>query len=253
MEKRTVLTLVMLTAMAGLPWPATAEDVSPPSLAQFDEDVAVCRRVIRRYCAIVQDMMKEKELDTAKQEQGLALLADARQQWADIQSKYASSPPAEYAGYKAFKARLQDIANAAEDMEKALAAGNARRSMLACGFGCGLFVALHEENGLNYALDKLFHLRKTGKTAESVFNARGMEAVRPLLPVLLYLRDAVLLAPLPWPEGDARNGDYLAGVRELSAALDEMAVAAARGHAEKVGAILGRLTPLVNKPYGLAL
>ena len=33
----------------------------PPSLAQFDEDVAVCRRVIRDYCAIVQDMMKDKD------------------------------------------------------------------------------------------------------------------------------------------------------------------------------------------------
>jgi hypothetical protein len=63
-----------------------------------------------------------------------------------------------------FKARLQDVANAAEDMEKALAAGQSRRSMHACEFGCGLFVTMHEENGLNYALDKLFHVRERRTT-----------------------------------------------------------------------------------------
>ena len=239
--------------MAGMTALAEMPAAPQPSLAKFDEDVAACRRVIRQYCAIVQDMMKEKELDAAKQEQGLALLADARGQWAEIQKTYAENPPAEYAGYKAFRARLQDVANSAEDMEKALAAGDPRRSMLACGYGCGLFVGLHEDNGLSYALDKLFHLRKTGKTAESVFNSRGMDAARPLLPVLLRQRDDVLLAPLPWPEGDARNEAYLDGVRVLSAELDRLALAAARGDAPTVGAILGQITPLVNKPYGIAL
>ncbi len=232
---------------------AQEEAAPPPSLAQFDEDVAVCRRVIRQYCAIVQDMMKEKELDAAKQAQGLALLAEARKQWAGIQQTYAANPPAEYAGYKVFRARLQDVANSAEDMERALAAGDPRRSMLACGYGCGLFVTWHEENGMNYSLDKLFHLRKTGKTAEATFHARGMDAVRLLLPVLLRQRDDVLLAPLPWPEGDARNEAYLDGVRALSAELDRMALATSRGDAPTVGAILGQITPLVNKPYGIAL
>ena len=234
-------------ALAETPSPAT------PLLTNFDKDVAVCRRVIRDYCAIVQDMMKEKDLDTAKQQKGLNLLAEARKQWAEIQKTYAANPPAEYAADAQFKARLQDIANAAEDMEKALAAGHPRRSMLACGFGCGLFVTMHEENGLNYALDKLFHLRKTGKTATAVFKVQGIAAVRPLVPVLMRQRNEVLMAALPWPAGDARNAEYAAAVHELSLALDDLAFAVAANDSEKVGIILNKLTPMINKPYGMAL
>lgn len=232
---------------------ASAQESAVPTLAKFDEDVAVCRRVIREYCAIVQCMMMEKEVDAAKQEKGLTLLAEARKQWAEIQKAYAANPPAEYATDAQFKARLQDIANAIEDMEKALAAGQPRRSMLACGFGCGLFVTMHEENALNYSMDKLFHLRKTGKTAAALFKARGINAVRPLIPVMLRQRDDVLLAPLPWPGGDSRNAEYLAAVKELSVALDELALASATGDAAKGGEILNNLTPTINKPYGIAL
>ncbi len=49
-----------------------------PELLQFDDEAAQCRRVVREYCAIVQEMMKDKQLNPAKQEEGLALLKDAR-------------------------------------------------------------------------------------------------------------------------------------------------------------------------------
>ena len=63
-------------------------------------------------------------------------------------------------------------------MEKALAAGDARRSLQSCSFGCGLFVAMHEQNGLNYALDKLYHLRADIKTTEAVMKTQGLAGVR---------------------------------------------------------------------------
>lgn len=224
-----------------------------PSLARFDEDVAVFRRVVRQYCAIVQDLIKQKEPDVAAREKAMNLLADAAAKWAVIQETYRANPPSEYARDPTFKARLQDITNACDDMRKALAAGETRRSLLACGFSCGLFVTLHEENGLTYAMDKLFHLRKTGKTAVAVFQTGGLDAVRPLLPALLRQRDDVLLAPLPWPAGDPRNGAYLAATRELSAALDRLALAATQGESAQAGAVLAEFMTLVNKPYGLAL
>jgi len=255
MMRRTLLSAVIFaTALLSLSFGAPAADrPAPPSLAAFDDEVGAFRRVVRQYCAIVQDMAKEKDLDAAKQAQGLTLLANARKQWAGIQKTYAGNPPAEYAADAQFKARLQDMSNALEDMEKALAAGQPRRSMLACGYGCGLFVTMHEENGLIYALDRLFHLRKTIKTAGSVFKVRGLDGVRPLLPALARQRDEVFLAPLPWPAGDGRNAEYAAAVRELSAELDDLAAAVISGDAAKAGDLLNGMTTLVNKPYGLAL
>lgn len=231
----------------------SAAQSAPPTLATFDEDVAICRRIIRSCCAILQDMAKEKTVDVAKKEEGLRLLADARAKWAAIEATYADSPPAEYAADPLFRVRLQDIANAADDMERALSADQPRRSMLACGYACGLFVTMHEENGLEYALDKLFHLRKTAKTAQAAWKARGPEALQTLLPPLLRGRDEVVLAPLPWPEGDARNDAYLSGVRALSATLDELARAWRRGDQTQLGDILKTLVTVINVPYGAAL
>jgi len=125
--------------------------------------------------------------------------------------------------------------------------------MFACGFACGLFVHLHEQNGLDYALDRLFHLRKTGKTAAALFKVKGLDAVRPLVLKMLKQRDEVLMSPLPWREGDVRNAEYLAAVKSLSLSLDDMAMAVATGNSAKVGELLSNLTSIINKPYGIAL
>jgi len=226
---------------------------APPSLAAFDEDVAVCRRVVREYCAIVQKLATAQTVDKDQQAVGLRLLADARKQWAEIQAKYGENPPAEYAKDKTFKARLRDFANAMEDMERALAAGDARRSFQACGFGCGLFVSMHEQNGLNYALDKLFHLRADIKTTEAVMKTQGLAGVRQRMAALLQKRDAVLLAPPPFEVGNPKAEAYTAAVEDLSRALDRLALAVAAGDTKQVEEILANGLALVNKPYGIAL
>jgi len=226
---------------------------TPPSLAAFDEDVAVCRRVVREYCAIVQKLAAAQMLDKDQQAAGLRLLADARKPWAEIQAKYGENPPAEYAKDKTFKARLRDFANALEEMERALAAGDARRSFQACGFGCGLFVSMHEQNGLNYALDKLFHLRADIKTTEAVMKTQGLAGVRQRMAALLQKRDAVLLAPPPFEAGNPKAEAYTAAVEDLSRALDRLALAVAAGDTKQVEEILANGLALVNKPYGIAL
>jgi soluble cytochrome b562 len=224
-----------------------------PTLARFDEDVAQCRRVVRDYCAIVQQMMQEPRMDQSKQEKGLALLRDARAQWIRIQEQYKSNPPREYAADAQFKARLQDFANALEDMEKALAVGQPRRSFLACGFGCGLFVSMHEENGLPYALDALFHLRKTAKTTQALMKTRGLDGVRPMIPALMQKFVIAQKSPAPWPESDERMKPYREAMNELFQSLDELSAAVAAGDAKKVSALLSQLTNLINRPYTLAL
>jgi hypothetical protein len=196
----------------------------------------------------------EPQLDKVKQEKGLALLVDAVNKWKTVQQKYGDNPPKEYAADASFKARLQDFANALEDMQKALAAGQARRSMMACGFGCGLFVSMHEENGLTYALDSLFHFRKSMmKNAGSVMKTRGLEGVRKILPSLTQKRDVVLLSPLPWADGDQRLKPYLDALKQVSQTFDEWVLAVTSGNAAEAGKLHKRLMELINNVYGLAL
>ena len=138
-------------------------------------------------------------------------------------------------------------------MDAALAAGDARRSFMACGFACGLFVQMHEQNGLNYALDKLFHLRADLKTTDTAMKTRGLDGVRPRMAAMLQKRDAVLLAPPPFAPENPKAAAYAAAVDELSRALDRLALAVAAGDAEQAGEILSNGLMLVNKPYGIAL
>lgn len=224
-----------------------------PSLANFDEDVAMSRRLIRQYCAIVQTMVPEASVDPEKQKKALGFLKEGIEKWAAVQKNYSTNPPAVYAKDPQFKARLHDIANALEDMLRALEAGQPRRSLLACGFGCGLCVTMHEENGLNYGVDKLFHLRKTAKTAQALLKTGHWEELKALIPRFLQQRDMVLLAPLPWPDGDKRNDQYLEAVRDLSQTCYYLALAINQNDRKKAAELLGGIVPIINKPYGLAL
>jgi hypothetical protein len=227
--------------------------VDRPTLTQFDSDVTRCRREMRTYCAITQDLMAAKELAPERQETAMKHLKEAQSQWAAIRAKYQSNPPMEYARDGRFKVRLTEIAEAMEDMAAHLEAGRARRSFQACGFGCGLFVSMHEENGLAYALDKLFHLRKTLKTAAAVNKSVGLDGVKSVLPDLMMQRNRALMAPCPCPDDAQRCQEYQAALKSLSARMDDLAVAVNRNDAETATRILDGLLDSCNNAYGLAL
>lgn len=224
-----------------------------PSLNDFDNDVAICRRIVRQYCAIMQQMMSSAKLDQTQQSDGLKFLAEAIKKWTDIQSKYASNPPQEYARDKLFDARLRDFGNALEDMQRSLSNGDVRRSFLACSFGCMLLVKMHENNGLNYALDKLFHLRADMKITQSVMSTQGLEGMRARLPGLLRKRDAVFFAPPPFLPDNEKYNTYFASLEELSREMDRLALAVVEQNTKEVEKILANGLILVNKSYGIAL
>ncbi len=253
MKYRVLLTLTCVLSFFLVAAVVPGQTRTSSSLKQFDNQAAQCRRVVRKYCAVVREMMKEKEIDPLKQEKGLALLKDARKQWAAVAERWSADPPAEYASDKSFKARLQDFANALEDMEKALEAGDVRRSFMACSFGCGLFVAMHEQNALFYALDALYHLRKSVKTGGVVSQSRGLERLRPLMFDIMQKRDRVLTAPAPWQKGDNRLAPYYEAVRQLSRNLDEWALAVGANDSEAARAAHKKLLEEINTAYGLAL
>jgi ribosomal protein S30 len=225
-----------------------------PSLGQFDSDVAQCRRQMRKYCAIAQQMMeKPDENKDQQQAEALEYLKDARNQWAVIQAKYQDNRPPEYANDSKFKVRLADINNAMQEMENHLAAGQAKQSFLSCGFGCGLFVQMHEENGLIYVLDRIFHLRKVAKTAITAGKNKGLSGVSVLLPDLLYHRNQIILAPCPWPQDTEKCKLYQDALKKLSSELDDLALCVQKGEKNKMMDVLKELMGTVNEAYGAVL
>lgn len=250
MKPVVACTFALLIVLSSAAWCAPQP---PPSLAQFDEDVAQSRRLIRSYCALAQELAKSSEPDKDKQAQAMEFLKAAEEKWQLVVERYTDNPPAEYAGDATFNTRLRDFSNTLDDMHRALAAGQAWRSFLACGFSCGQFVKMHEDNGLVYALDRLFHLRQTANSVGAVMKTKGMGHVRELLPTLLERRDRVLLTSVPWPAGDERNVAYLEAVKEVSRSLDELALAVAANDAERTATLLQGMVARINKAYALAL
>jgi hypothetical protein len=225
-----------------------------PSLGQFDSDVAQCRRQMRKYCAIAQQIMEQPGENKGQQEaDALEYLRDARKQWAVIQAKYQDNRPPEYANDSKFKVRLADIDNAMQEMENHLVAGRAKQSFLSCGFGCSLFVQMHEENGLIYALDRIFNLRKVAKTAIAAGKIKGCSGVSVLLPDLLHNRNQVILASCPWPEDAEKCKLYQDAVKKLSSTLDDLALCVQKGEKSKMMDVLKGLLETVNQAYGAAL
>lgn len=127
-----------------------------PALREFKEDVAAARRELRKSCVLVQKLMENKEPSTGKKEQALAFLMSSMEKWQRLHKKYKDNPPQEYTADTKFKIRLSDVTEALEDMAYYLEKGLYKRSFQSCGFACGLFVTMHEENNLAYALDGSF-------------------------------------------------------------------------------------------------
>lgn len=248
--------VVALGAVLALPFvvaqPA-AQSSQGPTLAQFDEQVVQARRVMRQYCGIAQTLAGSAQADPASQARALQLLRETRARWDEIMRTYAGSPPGEYAKDKDFSGRLRDIANAMADMERALEAGAARHSSRACGYACGLFVALHEDNSLEYPLDKLYHLRREIRTAQGLLAAKGIDGVRTRLSRLLAARDAAMAASPVGGGQDPRSDEYESALRDLSRSLDDVARAAAGGDTDGTATALASATRLANHAYGLAL
>ncbi|HPN55886.1 MAG TPA: hypothetical protein PLD92_03465 [Candidatus Omnitrophota bacterium] len=223
------------------------------SLKTFDEDVAQSRRQMRAYCAIAQELMTAKAPDSAKQEAAVKYLKEAQVLWDVVRQKYQDAPPVEYSRDAKFKVRLAEISEAMDDMLIHLEAGRAKRSFQSCGFACGLFVSMHEENDLVYALDRLFHLRKVIKAASAVNKNVGLEGIQKMLPDLLQKRDAVFMAPCPWPYDANRCQEYVAALKNLSANLDDFSIAVINRDSEAAAKVLNGLLELCNTAYSLAL
>jgi len=251
---RTAVLILVLGAVIGLAFSAWAQTPPDrPSLKRFDDDVARCRREMRASCGIVQELMTVQQPDASKRAEALENLKHAREQWATIGTRYQDNAPAEYARDAQWKGRLADIGFAMDDMLAHLEAGRFKRSFQSCGSGCGLFVAMHEDNNLVYALDRLFYLRKTAKTVVAVSRNTNLDGVADVLPALLEQRNRVLVAPCPCPEDARRCRQYQTALRNISGGLDDLAIAVGRKDAATAAGLLDELVASANEAYGAAL
>lgn len=231
--------------------PAVTHAPSVPLLSQFDADVLECRRHMRQYCAASLQLAIHEDAKLAAE--ATSQLAQAMKQWEQVRSRYATAPPAEYARDARFADRLAEVADAFTTMQDHLAAKRYGKSAQACGHACGLFVAMHEENGLTYASDRLFHLRRIAKTIVASGKAGGADAVKKLLPELLNQRNRAVSASCPAGGDTQRCAEYKAALHSLSQLVDELALATANDDHDLMHQCLGKLLPAINKAYDLGL
>lgn len=220
-------------------------------LKNFDNMVLQSRQEMRKYCAIVQELIKQE--DSQKQAKGLDHIRQSTALWENVQQKFQSHPPAEYQQDEKFSARLDAIHQGMLDMEKQLADGKYPEALKACGMTCALFVKMHEENNLVYAADRIFHLRKLAKKIIDEEKKSGLNTIKEMMGDLLKLRDNVLLAPCPAPEDEARCKNYQTSLKTLSAQLDDLAISVINGNQAAAENLLKNLIPAINQAYGIAL
>lgn len=220
-------------------------------LKNFDNIVLDSRQEMRKYCALVQQLIQQN--DAQKQVQSLEHIQHSRALWEKVQQKFQNQPPAEYQSDEKFSSRLEAIHQGIQDMEKKLADGKFTEALQVCSATCGLFVTMHEENNLVYAADRIFHLRKLTKKMIDEAQKTGLNQVKDLLGDLLKLRDNVFLAPCPAPDDEARCKNYQTALKTLSAQLDDLAVSVVNNNQTAAENILKNLMSTINQAYGIAL
>jgi len=224
---------------------------SSATLVSFDDSIRESRIEMRKYCAITQELMKNP--DGEKMELALKHIRNARALWEKVQKDYQENPPLEYQKDSLFKSRLSEIHGKMQEMENELLKDSPQESFKACSYACGLFVKMHEENGLVYIVDRLYHLRKFTKTLKTAVASRGLPAAQEMLPALLYQRDRVLLTAYPDFYGLNKQEEFQSALKSMSALVDDVVISTVKTEHQELESALNELIFQINKAYALAL
>jgi len=221
------------------------------TLNSFDDSVRESRLEMRKSCATIQEIMRNP--DSEKTESALKHIRNARALWENIQKEYQENPPMEYQKDSLFKSRLSEIRGKMQDMESELLKDSPQESFKACAYACGLFVKMHEENGLVYIADRLYHLRKFSKTMKAAVANRGLPAAREMLSELLHQRAWVLLTAQPDFIDPVKRQDFPSALKSMSALVDDVAITTVKKDLQGLESALNELISQINKAYALAL
>lgn len=241
---------MMAVALAGLVG-LTQAGPNPPPLSTFDSTVTAARLELRAYCTLVQQL---DSIGTPRlTDSTLKHLGRARAIWKKVAATYGKNPPAEYRSDAGFADRLAGIGKAMGQMESLLRAGDHAGSFKACGKGCAEFIRMHEDNGLDYAADRIYHVRHTAKEAiAAAKDSVGSGRVDSLVARVLEFRNRVLLGPCPYPKDAGRCQCYRRTVSGISPAVDRFVLA--RHYRDAALADAGKdLMAAVTRAYSAAL
>ena len=223
---------------------------SSAKLTDFDEAVRSSRVEMRKYCALVQQLMKEN--DAAKKNIAVTHISNSIDLWKEVE-KFGDNIPEEYAGDKNFPQELIQLSVKLDEMKSKLVEDQFKESFEACGAACGLFVKLHEENNLHYALDKLFHLRKAVKKMQGDLTANDESLIENDIKSILQKRNDVVAVDMKLNPGLADNEEYRKYIMEVSDLTDEIAFNYFNKKVIQLEEKLNDLFATINKAYSLAL
>mgnify|MGYP005839350633 CR=1 FL=1 len=227
-----------------------AQQISSTNLSAFDEAVRSSRIEMRKYCALVQQLIKAP--DESKQQEAVGHMIRTIELWQEVNA-FKTKIPREYQNDARFSSRIRQIEEKLIAMKVKLESAEYKESFENCSAACSMFVKMHEDNGLVYAADRLFHLRKLAKKIIDEDQQSGLNAIKELMGNMLKLRDNVLLAPCPAVDDDTRCQKYQTALKELSSLLDELAIRIINDRSAEAKLILGNLVSKINQAYALAL
>lgn len=228
----------------------TAQNSPSSELLAFDNAVRNSRVEMRKYCALVQQLMKEN--DDTKKNEAVTHITNSISLWNDV-SKFTDNVPIEYSDENRFGEKLVQINSKLDEMKSKLVDNQFQESFNACAAACGLFVKLHEENNLDYALDKLFHLRKAVKKLQNDLAVNDEEVIVNDINSMLQKRNEVIAVDMKLNPGLAENETYRNHIKEMSSMIYELSFGYFNKNEIQLDNKLADLLAVINKAYSLAL
>jgi hypothetical protein len=126
-------------------------------------------------------------------------------------------------------------------------------ALKSCADACGQFVKMHEDNGLSYATDQLYHLRKTAKSLSGKVDSVSIDSMAILIKSILDLRNKITTAACPYPIDKEKCTCYSARIDKLSKQIDAIALAITVRNAKDIKGTILELPSILNEAYGAAL
>lgn len=228
----------------------TGQNSPSSELLAFDNAIRSSRVEMRKYCALVQQLMKEN--DDTKKNEAVTHITNSINLWNDV-NKFTENVPTEYSNGNQFGEKLAQVNSKLNEMKRKLIENNFKESFEACGAACGLFVKLHEENNLDYALDKLFNLRKDVKKLQNDYTEGNQEVIANDIESLLQKRNEVIAVDMKLNSGLADNEKYRNNIMEISSMIDELSFSYFNKKEIQLNNKLVDLLTVINKAYSLAL
>lgn len=219
-------------------------------LQNFDNAVRQSRVEMRQYCALVQELQKHN--DSQQKTAAVEYINKSIKYWQKVNA-FSKNPPVEYGNDTRFAERLAQISTKLEIMKNKLMADQFQESFDACAEACQLFVTMHEENGLDYALDKLFHLRKAVKKLQKDLTQNDLSVIKKDIHAIQQKRNEVFLTDLYLTPGLAENREYLSCLTQISTAIDELAFDFSNRSDPELQKKVVSLLTILNKAYALAI